>query len=79
MKGIASVLCHFEHEQYPSNSVNPWCLITKYSNEDIGFLVCFGRVTQSPCMCQKICDRAQCIFAIPWEGYCMFIESFTHK
>jgi hypothetical protein len=42
-------------------------------------LVCFGRVTQSPCMCQKICDRAQCIFEIPWEGYCMFIESFTHK
>jgi hypothetical protein len=44
-KGNCSVLCHFEHEQYPSNSVDPWCLIIEYSNEGIGFLVGFGRAT----------------------------------
>jgi len=25
-RGIANVLSNFDHEQYPSNSVNPWCL-----------------------------------------------------
>jgi hypothetical protein len=30
----------------PSKSVNPWCLITKYPNEGIGFFVGFGRATQ---------------------------------
>jgi hypothetical protein len=64
MKDIAGVLCSFEHEQYPSNSVNPWCLITKYLNEDIGFLVGFGRATQHPCV-KKICYGTQCIFGIP--------------
>ncbi len=42
IKGIANILCNFEHEQYPSNIVNPWCLIIKYPNEGIGFLVGFG-------------------------------------
>jgi hypothetical protein len=38
--GIASVLSSFAHEQYPSkNDINPWCLIIKYLNEGIGFLV----------------------------------------
>jgi hypothetical protein len=44
IRGIVGVLCHFEHEQYPSNSVDPWCLIIKYLNEGIGFFVGFGRV-----------------------------------
>jgi hypothetical protein len=35
----SSVLCSFEHEQYPSNSVDPWCLIFEYLNDNIGFLV----------------------------------------
>jgi hypothetical protein len=33
-KGNASVLCSFEHEQYSSNSVDPWCLIIEYPNDD---------------------------------------------
>jgi len=28
IKGIVGVLFSFEHEQYPSSSVNSWCLIT---------------------------------------------------
>jgi hypothetical protein len=42
MRGIACVLYSFEDEQYPSNSVNPWCLITEYPDEGIGFLVGLG-------------------------------------
>jgi hypothetical protein len=41
-------LCSFEHEQCPSNSVDPWCLIIEYPNDDIGFLGGFGKVTQYP-------------------------------
>jgi len=48
MRGIAGVLCNFEHEKYPSNSVDPWYLIIKYPNKGIGFFVCFGRATQYP-------------------------------
>jgi hypothetical protein len=39
MMGIAGVLCNFEHEQYPFDSVDLWCLITEYLNDNIGFLV----------------------------------------
>jgi hypothetical protein len=42
MKGIASVLCSFEDEHYPSNSIDPWRLIAKYLNECIHFFVDFG-------------------------------------
>jgi hypothetical protein len=54
IRGIVGVLCSFEDEQYPSNSVNPWCLITKYLNEGIGFLVGFGMIMQYPRKFQKI-------------------------
>jgi len=65
MRGMVGVLSSFEHEQYPFKSnIDPWCLITKYPNEGIGFLVGFGRVTEYPSMCQKICYGAQCIFRI---------------
>jgi len=41
--GIAGVLNNFGHEQYPFKSnINLWCLITKYPNEGIGFLVGLG-------------------------------------
>jgi len=30
--GIANVLNSFGYEQYPSNSVDPWCLIIKYNS-----------------------------------------------
>ncbi len=33
--GIASVLCSFEHEQYPSNNVDPWCLFIEYPNDSL--------------------------------------------
>jgi hypothetical protein len=49
-RGIPCVLNSFGHEQYPSNSVDPWCLIIEYHNEGIGFLVSFGRVMQYPSM-----------------------------
>jgi hypothetical protein len=70
MKGIIGVLCNFEDEHYPSNSIDPWCLIEKYPNEGIHFhfLVGFGRATQYPSMCQNICYGAQCIFGIHEEG-----------
>jgi hypothetical protein len=49
VRGIASVLSSFGHEQYPSKSdVGIRCLITIYPNESIGFLVGFGRATQYP-------------------------------
>jgi hypothetical protein len=44
MKGIVNVLCSFEHEQYPFNNVNPWCLLIEYPNEDIGFFIGFGMI-----------------------------------
>ncbi len=37
--GNVGVLCSFEHEQYSSNSVDPWCLITKYFNDGISTFV----------------------------------------
>ncbi len=64
MKHIASVFRSFEDEQYLSNSVDPWCLIIKYLNEGISFLVGFGRATQYPSTCQKICYGTQCIYGI---------------
>ncbi len=42
------VLCSFEDEQYPSNSVNPWCLIIEYPNEGISVLIGFGRAMHTP-------------------------------
>jgi hypothetical protein len=44
MRGIAVVLCSFENERYPSDSIDPWCLITKYLNVGISFLIGFGKV-----------------------------------
>ncbi len=32
-------MCSLEHEKYPSNSVDPWCLIIEYVNDGIGFLI----------------------------------------
>jgi hypothetical protein len=65
IRGIVGVLCSIEHEQYPSNSIDPWCLIIEYLNDSIGFLGGFDRATQYPSMCQKICYGAQRIFGIP--------------
>jgi len=65
MKGIVYVLNSFGHEQYPSNSKDPWCLIVEYLNEGIGFLVGFGKIRQYPSTCQKICYGAQRIYGIP--------------
>jgi hypothetical protein len=64
MKGIVSVLCSFENEHYPSNSIDPLCLITQYPNEGIHCLL----LTQYPSTCQKICYGTQCISRIPREG-----------
>jgi len=52
-KSIASVLNSFGHEQNPSKNIDPWCLITKYLNKGISFLVGFGKATQYRSMCQK--------------------------
>jgi hypothetical protein len=46
MWGNIGVLSSFEHEQYPSNSVDQ--NKTYYLNEGIGFLVGFGRAMQYP-------------------------------
>jgi hypothetical protein len=43
-RGITYVLSSFGHEQYLSNSVDPWCLIIEHPNEGTSFLVGFGRV-----------------------------------
>jgi len=68
MKGIAGVLCIFEHEQYPSSSVDPWCLIIEYLNESIDFLIGFGMTMEYPYKFQKICYGIQCISKIPYKG-----------
>ncbi len=53
------------HEEYPFKSnVDLWCLITKYPNEGIGFLVDFSRATQYPVTYQNICYGAQCFYGI---------------
>jgi hypothetical protein len=51
MRSIVGVFCSFEDEQYPSNSIDPWCLIIKYRNEGIGFLVSFD----------KLCNTTPCV------------------
>jgi len=33
-KGNVGLLCSFEHEKYSSNSVDPWCLIIEYLNNN---------------------------------------------
>ncbi len=53
MKGIACVLNSFGHMNIPFQKRRPTCLITKYLNECIGFLVGFGRATNTP-PCFKI-------------------------
>jgi hypothetical protein len=53
-KGIVDVLNSFRHKQNPSKSIDPWCLITKYLNEGITFIVSFGKATQYRSTCQKI-------------------------
>ncbi len=30
-KYIVGVLGSFDHKQYPSNNIDPWCLIMKYN------------------------------------------------
>jgi hypothetical protein len=64
MRGITNVLCSFEDEQYPSNSVNAWGLITEYLNKGNGFLIRFGMTMQYPCKFQNICYGTQCIYGI---------------
>jgi hypothetical protein len=68
MKGIASVLCNSKHEKYPSNSVNPLCLITEYLNEGIGFLAGFGMTMYYPYKFQNIFNGTQCISNVPYKG-----------
>jgi len=65
IRGIACLLCSFEHEQYPSNNVNPQCLIIEHPNDSIVFLGSFGRSMQYPSTCQTICYGTQCNYGIP--------------
>jgi hypothetical protein len=51
IRGIVGVLCNFEHEQYPSNNVDPWCLNIEYPNDNIIFLGSFGKFMQYPSTC----------------------------
>jgi hypothetical protein len=51
LRVFAGVLCSFENEHYPSNSVDPWCLIIEYLNEGINFFVGFGRAMQYSFTC----------------------------
>ncbi len=55
MKSIASLLSIFGHEQYHSNSIDPWCLIIEYLNESISFFVGFGRAMLYIFTFQTIC------------------------
>ncbi len=65
-RGIVGVLNSFGHDQYPLKSdIDPLCLITEYAIEGINFLVGFGRATQYPSKCQKICYGVQCIYGMP--------------
>ncbi len=73
-RGTASVLSNFGHGQYLSNNVNPWCLITEYPNEGIGFLINFSKVMQYPSKFENICYGTQCIHGILYTWYCMRIE-----
>jgi hypothetical protein len=77
MKGIVSVLCSFEDEQYPSNIINPWCLILEYLNEGIGFLVSFGRVTLS-CVKRYVMELNVFLGCLK-RGIADVLNSFGHE
>ncbi len=65
--------------QYPSNSVDPWCLIIEYLNEGISFLVGFGRVTQYPSMCQKINYGTNVFLGYIKRGIACSLNLFGHE
>ncbi len=54
-EGSCKCINLFGHEQYPFNNIDPWCLITKYPNEGIDFLIGFGKVMQFPSTFPNIC------------------------
>ncbi len=56
---MVDVLNNFDHEQYPSNNIDPQCLIIEYNYNG------FHKATQYLSTCQKICYGTQCIFGIP--------------
>jgi len=51
--------------------------ITIWPNENIAFLLGFGRVTQYPLNCQNIWYGTQTISKVHRMGYCTFIEYFV--
>ncbi len=69
-------MCSFEHEEYPSISVDPWFLITEYFNDDIGFLGGFGKAMQYYSMCQNICYGAQYILGYFERGIACSLSLF---
>jgi hypothetical protein len=64
---------------YPSNNVDPWCLITKYLDDTIRFLGGFAKATQYPSTCQKIYYGTQCIFGILERGNACSLSISCHK
>jgi hypothetical protein len=77
--GIACVLSSFGHEQYPSNNIDPPCLITKYLNEGIGFLVGFVKATHYPSTFQKIFMEPNVFLRYPTRGIVGVLNNFGHE
>jgi hypothetical protein len=77
--GIACVLSSFGHEQYPSNSIDSLCLITKYLNEGIGFPVGFAKAMYYLSTFQKIFMERNVFLGYPTRGIASVLSSFGHE
>ncbi len=79
IRGIVGVLNSFAHEQYPSNKVNPWCLITEYPNEGIGFLVGSRRATKYPSMFQRYVLKPNVFLGYLKRGIACSLSPFRYE
>jgi hypothetical protein len=77
--GIVGVLNSFGHVQNPSNNIDPWCLIIKYPNEGIGFLVGFGKVTYTPSRFKRYVMEPNVFLGYPKRGITCSLNLFRHE
>jgi hypothetical protein len=78
-RSIACVLNTFKHQQYPSNSVDPWCFIIEYHNEGIGFLVSFGRVMQYPPCFKRYVMELNVFMGYPKKSIACSLNFLKHE
>jgi hypothetical protein len=65
--------------KYPSNNIDPSCLITKYLNEGIGFHVGFVKAIHYPSIFQKTFMEPNVFLGYPMRGIVGVLSSFGHE